>query len=143
MSAGEAGSQQQAEAIIDLGPQIGDHQDREGGHQAVLDHLRHHLIGQVRAHAGHVSLGAALVHREAVDADRSKDDHNQHTGIRADGIGHGQKSREYIAECQPHKAGQHTGRNEEALDKAYLRAEKLSDHDEYRRNCEIHQKVID
>lgn len=137
MAAGEAGREEQAEAIIDLGPQIGDDQNGEGGHDAVLDHLGDHLIGQVGAHTGDVALGAALVHGEAVDADGGKDNHNKHRRIGADGAGQRQEAGEKIADRQPHKSREHTGGDEKALNKANLCADQLPQHDKYGGHGEI------
>ena len=79
--AGEASRQQKTKAVVDFRPKLRDYQNGEGGHQAVLNHLGHHLIGQVGAHSRHLAGGAALPHGKTVDTHRSKDNHNKHGGI--------------------------------------------------------------
>ena len=137
MPAGEASRQQKTKAVVDFRPKLRDYQNGEGGHQAVLNHLSHHLIGQVGAHPRHLAGGAALPHGKTVDTHRSKDNHNKHGGIGPNRAGYRQKLRQQIAHRQAHKAGQHTGRDKKALYKFDLCANQLAQQDKDGSNREI------
>ena len=133
MAAGEAGGQQESEAVIDLREQPGDHQHPEQGGKGELDRLGQHFIGEVGAHPVQLRLELLLGEGEAVHAHGGKDQDDQRAGVVPDGTGEGQGD----------KAGNHAGGDKELLNQTHLGPDQLSHHNKERGNGKIEQKIVD
>ena len=143
MAAGEAGGQQESEAVVDLREQPGDHQHAEQGRKGELDRLGQHFIGEVGAHPVQLRLEFLLGEGEAVHAHGGKDQDDQRAGVVPDGAGEGQDVQPLVAQGQGDKAGNHAGGDKELLNQAHLGPDQLSHHNKERGNGKIEQKIVD
>ena len=143
VAAGEAGGQQESEAVVDLREQPGDHQHPEQGGKGELDRLGQHFIGEVGAHPVQLRLELLLGEGEAVHAHGGKDQDDQRAGVVPDGTGEGQDIQTLVAQGQGDKAGNHAGGDKELLNQTHLGPDQLSHHNKERGNGKIEQKIVD
>ena len=142
-TAGEAGRQQKAKAVVDFGEQLGDHQHPKQGGQGKLDGLGQHFIGEVGAHPLHLRPELLFGEGKAVHTNRGKNQNDEYPGVVSDGVGEGEDIEPLGAQGQGNEAGDHTGGDKELLHQAHLGPDQLSQNDKQGCKGKIKQEIID